>query len=163
MHRYSPGKFPASAESYASPAADAPAVAAAHVSPLDSPPTRPARPEKQLPAAHGSLPVRPASTPTVRSARPHSPPPVRSSSPASRTCARTASAATWRSTASAAQSLRLARRVAHLCEGAVRPWKEFVPVVRRLMPSMLRGSAYRDQEGPRAVSSCAQYAMTKIF
>jgi transposase len=28
MHRYSPGKFPASAEFYASPAADAPATAA---------------------------------------------------------------------------------------------------------------------------------------
>jgi hypothetical protein len=29
---------------------------------------------------------------------------------------------------------------------------------RETMPSMLRGLAYRDQEGPRDMSSCAQYA-----
>ena len=93
----------------------------------------------------GSLPVRPAATPTVRSAGPTSP-----------ICARTPFAAAWRSAASAVRSPLLARPVARFSEGVVRPWKEFVRAVRRSRLSMLRGLAYRDQEGRRALTHLAR-------
>jgi hypothetical protein len=69
----SQGKLPVSAKSCVSHVADAPATAAAHVSPLYSRPTRPSGPEKQPTAAPGSPPVHPTATPTAQSADPTSP------------------------------------------------------------------------------------------
>src|ERR1700676_2844847 len=97
----------ASAEPCASHVADAPAVAAAHVSPFDSQPAQPSGwRQSKLSSLLGSLSARPDATPTLRSARPTSP-----------ICARTACAAAWRSAASAARSPLLARPVVPLCEG----------------------------------------------
>src|SRR5215469_7740681 len=134
--RRSPDKPPASVDACVLPAADAQAGDAALIG-LPVPHWR-SLPASSQPSRHRSAATLPVATPTARSADPVSPKIVR-----------TAYAAAWRSTASTARSRYRGTRSVH--------------AVKRSRLSMLRDLAFRDQEGPHVVPSCAQYAMTKIL